>query len=158
MTVIWQPRLDPDAAYWRDLARELTETHFAPLAPILDRDQRYPWESVELLRKHKIAGMFVPKQFGGEGTTLTSLCAVVDEVAQGCASTSAIVVALPLGGFPILLDDAGEVAKRYQVFALPVSVLVDRRGMIVGTVLGIRDWVGPDARAYLHQLLTGPEV
>jgi thiol-disulfide isomerase/thioredoxin len=61
-------------------------------------------------------------------------------------------------GFPILLDDAGEVAKRYQVFALPVSVLVDRRGMIVGTVLGIRDWVGPDARAYLHQLLTGPEV
>ena len=28
--------------------------------------------------------------------------------------------------------------------------------MVVGTVLGIRDWVGPDARAYLGQLLVGP--
>ena len=57
--------------------------------------------------------------------------------------------------FPMLLDSAGQAAKSYQVFALPVSLLVDRRGMIVGTVLGIRDWVGPDARAYLGQLLVG---
>ena len=49
-------------------------------------------------------------------------------------------------------------AKRYQVFALPVTVLVDRRGMVAGTVLGIRDWVAPDARAYLDRLLTQPKV
>jgi peroxiredoxin len=61
-------------------------------------------------------------------------------------------------GFPILLDDGGQVAKRYQVFALPVTVLVDRRGMVAGTVLGIRDWVAPDARAYLDRLLTQPKV
>jgi peroxiredoxin len=60
--------------------------------------------------------------------------------------------------FPMLLDGAGEVAQRYQVFALPVTFLVDRRGMVVGTVLGIRDWVGPDARAYLGQLLAGPDA
>ena len=58
----------------------------------------------------------------------------------------------------MLLDGAGQAARSYQVFALPVSLLVDRRGMIVGTVLGIRDWVGPDARAYLGQLLVGPEA
>ena len=61
-------------------------------------------------------------------------------------------------GFPVLLDDGGQVAKRYQVFALPVTVLVDRRGMVAGTVLGIRDWVAPDARAYLDRLLTQPKV
>ena len=60
--------------------------------------------------------------------------------------------------FPMLLDSTGQVAERYQVFALPVTFLVDRRGMVVGTVLGIRDWVGPDARAYLGQLLAGPEA
>ena len=60
--------------------------------------------------------------------------------------------------FPMLLDAAGQAAERYQVFALPATFLVDRRGMVVGTVLGVRDWVGPDARAYLGQLLVGPEA
>jgi peroxiredoxin len=60
--------------------------------------------------------------------------------------------------FSMLLDGTGQVAERYQVFALPVTVLVDRQGMVVGTVLGIRDWAGPDARAYLGQLLVGPEA
>jgi peroxiredoxin len=61
-------------------------------------------------------------------------------------------------GFPILLDHAGEVANRYQVFALPVTVLVDRQGVIAGTVLGIRDWVAPDARAFLDRLLARPKA
>ena len=56
----------------------------------------------------------------------------------------------------MLLDSAGRTARRYQVFALPATFLVDRRGSLVGTALGIRDWVGPDARAYLGQLLVGP--
>jgi peroxiredoxin len=60
--------------------------------------------------------------------------------------------------FPMLLDAEGRVSERYQVFALPVTFLVDRRGMLVGTVLGIRDWVGSDARAYLDQLLALPEA
>jgi peroxiredoxin len=61
-------------------------------------------------------------------------------------------------GFPMLMDAEGLVSERYQVFALPVTVLVDRRGMLVGTVLGIRDWVGSDARAYLGRLLAVPEA
>jgi thiol-disulfide isomerase/thioredoxin len=55
--------------------------------------------------------------------------------------------------FPILLDEDGAVGARYQVFALPTTLVVDRRGMLAGTVLGIRDWTGRDARAYLRQLL-----
>ena len=49
-------------------------------------------------------------------------------------------------------------AARYEVFALPATFVVDRRGSLVGTILGIRDWVGPDARAYLRQLLLAPEA
>jgi peroxiredoxin len=59
---------------------------------------------------------------------------------------------------PILLDRDGKVAERYQVYALPATFIVNRRGMLVGTVLGSRDWVGPDARDYLGRLLTEPEV
>jgi thiol-disulfide isomerase/thioredoxin len=58
--------------------------------------------------------------------------------------------------FPILLDEAGALAPRYQVFALPTTAFIDRRGRHVGTALGIRDWTGPDARAYLRQLLEAP--
>jgi len=61
-------------------------------------------------------------------------------------------------GFPMLLDARGKVAEQYQVRALPVTFLVDRRGMVVGTILGIRDWVGPDARAYLGELLSAPHA
>ena len=60
--------------------------------------------------------------------------------------------------FPILLDADGQVSASYQVFALPVTFVVDRRGMVVGTVLGTRDWVGSGARAYFGQLLAEPEA
>lgn len=60
--------------------------------------------------------------------------------------------------FPMLLDAEGRTGNRYQIFALPVTFVVDRRGSLVGTVLGIRDWVGPDARAYLGRLLAAPEA
>jgi len=58
--------------------------------------------------------------------------------------------------FPILLDEDGSVAKRYQVFALPTTLVVDREGQLVGSVLGLRDWIGADARAYLASVLRRP--
>ena len=60
--------------------------------------------------------------------------------------------------FPVLLDADGRAGRAYQVFALPATFVVDRRGSLVGTVLGIRDWAGPDARAYLRELLRTPEA
>lgn len=56
-------------------------------------------------------------------------------------------------GFPVLLDAEGAVAERYRVIGLPATYLVDRRGAVVATVLGLRDWSGREARAYLRGLL-----
>jgi peroxiredoxin len=58
--------------------------------------------------------------------------------------------------FPVLLDLEGHVGRGYKAFALPVTFVVDRRGMLAGTVLGIREWLGADARAYLGRLLDTP--
>ena len=60
--------------------------------------------------------------------------------------------------FPMLLDADGRTGQLYQVFALPATFVVDRQGRLVGTVLGIRDWVGPGARAYLGRLLATPQA
>jgi hypothetical protein len=58
----------------------------------------------------------------------------------------------------MVLDADGRTSQLYQVFALPATFVVDRQGTLVGTILGIRDWVGPGARAYLGRLLANPQA
>jgi len=111
MGLIWQPALSQEAERWRAVAQRLTREHFEPLAAHLDRDQRYPWENVHRMVDHNLAGLFIPKEHGGEGASLVATVAVVEAIAAGCASTAAILCTYQLGAFPILLagrDDQKE--------------------------------------------------
>src|SRR5262245_9669501 len=113
MAVIWEPVLAEDAARWRDLAARLTRDHFVPLAAELDREQRYPWENVRLLVEHRLAGLFIPRGYGGEGASLTATAAVIEAVGRGCASTAAILCVYQLGAFPVLLAGREDQKNRY---------------------------------------------
>lgn len=113
MPVIWEPELDAGAASWRKLAAGLTEKHFAPLAEELDREQRYPWESIEVMAEHGLAGMFIPEAYGGRTASLIETIAVVETVGTGCSSTAAILCALQLGAFPVLLAGREDQKKFY---------------------------------------------
>jgi alkylation response protein AidB-like acyl-CoA dehydrogenase len=113
MTVIWQPALSEEAGRWRAVADRLTRERFAPLAEELDRAQRYPWENVRALVEHKLAGLFIPKAYGGEGADLGTTVAVVEAIAIGCASTTAILCTYQLGAFPILLAGREEQKQHY---------------------------------------------
>ncbi len=104
MSVIWQPKLESDARKWQETAETLTREKFAPLAEELDRDQRYPWESIEDLVQSGLAGMFIPKAYEGQGASLTATVAAVETLGMGCASTAAIMCACQLGAFPVLLE------------------------------------------------------
>src|SRR5713101_443059 len=88
MTVIWQPVLSEEARCWRAVADRVTQEHFAPLAEELDREQRYPWENVRRLVEHNLAGLFIPKEHGGQGAGLSATVAVVEAIGTGCASTA----------------------------------------------------------------------
>jgi peroxiredoxin len=57
--------------------------------------------------------------------------------------------------YPVLLDRERDVGVMYRVSGLPASALIDRRGNVVGRVIGFRDWTGADAHALIRQLL-GP--
>jgi len=103
MSLIWQPTLDAAATKWQALADTLGRERFAPLAEELDREQRYPWETIRALVDHKFTGLFLPKEFGGEGQSLTATVAAVETLGTHCASTAAIMCAYQLGAFPILL-------------------------------------------------------
>jgi alkylation response protein AidB-like acyl-CoA dehydrogenase len=113
MPVLWEPALDDEARGWQSIAQRLTTERFAPLAEELDREQRYPWENVKALVEHGLAGLFIPKEYGGQGASLTATTAVVETVGTGCSSTSAILCACQLGAFPVLLAGREDQKKFY---------------------------------------------
>lgn len=55
---------------------------------------------------------------------------------------------------PVLIDLSGDVTGRvYGVWGTPTSFFVDRKGQLVGRIVGARDWASPAARALLEALL-----
>ena len=55
---------------------------------------------------------------------------------------------------PVLLDQSGDVAGRqYGVWGTPTVYLIDRRGQLVGRIVGPRSWDKPEARKLLQDLL-----
>ncbi|ODU07070.1 MAG: acyl-CoA dehydrogenase [Pseudonocardia sp. SCN 72-86] len=112
-SLVWEPELSRADAAWRDLARRLTADHFAPLAAEIDRDQRYPWESVAQLANHRLTGMFLPQAYGGEGASLTAACAVAEEISRGCAATCTVWMSYVVGAMPLLLAGTEDQRKRF---------------------------------------------
>lgn len=58
--------------------------------------------------------------------------------------------------FPALLDPEMEVARRYRVFGIPVTFLIDREGIIRAREQGLQDWTTPESRKKLEGLLGQP--
>ena len=58
---------------------------------------------------------------------------------------------------PVLVDESGDVTGRlYGVFGPPTAHLVDRRGNLVGRVVGARPWNGEAGRKLVEELLAVP--
>jgi peroxiredoxin len=55
--------------------------------------------------------------------------------------------------FPVLSDLEGKIAGDYQVRGHPVTYLIDRKGFLVGKVIGERDWSSPEAKLVIRDLL-----
>jgi hypothetical protein len=55
---------------------------------------------------------------------------------------------------PVLLDLSGDVTGRvYGVWGPPTAYFVDRKGQLVGRVIGARGWSSPQAHAFVQALL-----
>ncbi len=55
--------------------------------------------------------------------------------------------------FPVLLDPDGKAAEKYNFRGHPVTFLIDRKGLLVGKVIGERDWSNAEAKALVGNLL-----
>lgn len=54
----------------------------------------------------------------------------------------------------VLLDLDGKVAKKYDVFGIPVSFLIDKEGRIVYKLSGIVDWSSREIRSLVNNLIS----
>src|SRR5262249_60337034 len=52
-----------------------------------------------------------------------------------------------------LIDPKMSVAREYGVRWLPVTVVRDRKGVIVGRAIGAREWDGKEALAFIQPLI-----
>jgi cytochrome c biogenesis protein CcmG, thiol:disulfide interchange protein DsbE len=55
--------------------------------------------------------------------------------------------------FPVLLDPQNMVGTQLQVPGIPTSYLLDKRGRVIGLVIGERDWNSRKMRHLVEQLL-----
>ena len=55
--------------------------------------------------------------------------------------------------FPVVLDPDMKVSRKYRLVGLPVSVLIDRQGIIRAKEVGYHDWANKASRARVESLL-----
>ena len=66
----------------REVAREFAEKEVAPLAEEIDRESRYPQETLEKMVKCGFTGIGIPTQYGGSGGDDITKCIVVEEISK----------------------------------------------------------------------------
>jgi len=54
---------------------------------------------------------------------------------------------------PVLHDSKLKVWRKYRVFSLPTTFLIDRRGVVVERFLGGHDWASPEMKSRINELL-----
>jgi alkylation response protein AidB-like acyl-CoA dehydrogenase len=90
-------RLSPAQSAILEKARSHAEASVAPHAAAVDADSRFPRESMEALAEGGFYGLHLPEEFGGLGQSPRVAAAVVETLAQHCAST-AMVYMMHLAG------------------------------------------------------------
>ena len=86
----------------RGMVKEFAASEVAPIAAEIDRNHRFPEESIPKLAKLNLLGVPYPEEFGGAGADTVSYVIVLEELARVCASTAAIVSGhTSLGTWPI---------------------------------------------------------
>lgn len=74
----------------RNSVREFAVKELAPLAPVIDRENRFPTETIPKLKAMGLLGLPISKEDGGAGGDQLSYAIAVEEISRVCASTGII--------------------------------------------------------------------
>ena len=122
-----------------DVRREIIETvrrfvarEVVPVAPQLEREDRYPTEIVDQMRALGLFGVTIPEEFGGLGLDLLTYVGVIEELAYGWMSLTGVVNTHTMAATLILQHGTDEQKRRW----LPSMASGERRGALVALRAG----------------------
>jgi butyryl-CoA dehydrogenase len=72
----------------RTLAQRFVENEVKPIAAEIDKNHRFPRETIEKMSKLGMLGIAFPKQYGGAGADYVSYIITIEEIAKACATTA----------------------------------------------------------------------
>lgn len=99
---------------FRRMVREFTEHEIRPLAPVIDREHRVPFETLARLAQLGLMGVPFPQKYGGMGGGELGYCILMEEVNRVCTSTATIIGAhTGIGAMAIYLDGTEEQKQKY---------------------------------------------
>ncbi|HEV8361115.1 MAG TPA: acyl-CoA dehydrogenase [Candidatus Thermoplasmatota archaeon] len=73
------------------MARDFAAQEVAPIAAEIDREGRFPDETVKRMAELGFLGMMVPAELGGAGMDTVSYVLALEEIARHCAATAVIM-------------------------------------------------------------------
>src|SRR6184192_3103390 len=101
------------------LARDFAEKEVSPIAEAIDREARFPHETVRRMGELGLMGIAVPEAWGGSGADTVAYVVALEEIARVCASHAVIMsVNNSLYGDPVY--KFGTAAQRER-FLTPVA-------------------------------------
>ena len=57
--------------------------------------------------------------------------------------------------FPVLLDPAGKTLDLFGIDRIPATVIIDKKGRMIGKAIGPRDWSRPEVFSLIDQIVDG---
>ena len=75
----------------QSVARDFAEKEVRPIAEAIDREARFPTETVRRMGELGLMGIAIPEAYGGSGGDTISYALAVEEVARACASHAVVL-------------------------------------------------------------------
>jgi alkylation response protein AidB-like acyl-CoA dehydrogenase len=112
--------LTPDQIALQRKARELALEVMLPRAAEVDRNETYPWHTVDALKTNGFMGMTIPKEYGGKGASYFDAVLFIEEFSKVCAASGRIAVESNMGAIGAIMKYGSEQQKR-----LAASLVLD---------------------------------
>ena len=107
-------QLTKEQEFVRKMVREFAVNEVKPLAADIDKEHRFPVETVEKMAKYGLLGVPFPTEVGGAGGDHISYAITVEELSRVCASTGVICSAhTSLCAWPIFNYGTDEQKAKY---------------------------------------------
>ena len=71
----------------QQMLQSFAENEVKPIAGDVDEEERFPEETVRKMAKLGMMGMYIPKEYGGQGASYLSYIMAVEKLSKVCGTT-----------------------------------------------------------------------